>query len=145
MKLPIAHNLSVQGLSPYEVSVTQVISDGNNYVNNDNGNDNYNVVTENDRRVLAPYFNYENGSTERFFDPSSTDETGRFRVRDAREFTTKSMHRRTDSQSSGVTLLIGTRRDIDREEVITLLFDRKVFGSEHLAKEWWDKNKSRFV
>jgi hypothetical protein len=55
------------------------------------------------------------------------------------------MHRRQDTEQDGVAILEGTRRDTGRDEVITLLFDRKVFLMEERAKMWWDRNKARFL
>eukprot|EP01041_Mallomonas_annulata_P004342 gene4342-8639_t len=98
-----------------------------------------------DQRALAPYFSYERGDKSSFFDPSSTLEVGRFRVRDAREFNTKSMHRKPDTDSAAVTLLKGVRRDTGEEQVITLLFDRRFFSREERAQEWWNQNKDRFL
>jgi hypothetical protein len=89
-----------------------------------------------------------------FFDPTSTADKGRYRVRDARDFVTDSMHRKSDLVHEGVTLLCGIRKESKggsgggggnkEHEVITVLFDRAEF-SEKSAREWWLHNKDRLL
>eukprot|EP01042_Synura_sphagnicola_P001694 gene1694-1986_t len=85
-------------------------------------------------RPPPPYLSYErNGPDQRFYDPSSTADKGRFRVYDARDFDPKSMYRKPDPVCSEVTQLRGVRRDDGLELVITLLFDRSRFTEEQAS------------
>ena len=63
---------------------------------------------------------------EAFFDPSSSREKGRLRVRDARDFVPSTMRR--VAVASGVVALVGERiadiGDGGPQQVITVLFDR---------------------
>lgn len=93
-----------------------------------------------------PYERYEAGRTT-FFDKSSSDEKGRFRVRDARSFDLDSMRRkpnRDDGTDDGVMFLVGKRSNSGIEGVITVLFDRSKFNEEDASK-WWDLNRDRLI
>ncbi|CAH0366076.1 unnamed protein product [Pelagomonas calceolata] len=70
-----------------------------------------------------------------FFDPTSSEERGRKRVRDARLFEPSSMRRAV--AEDGVVLLLGELAEHPRtEHVICVLFDRSKF-SERAALQWW--------
>ena len=70
-----------------------------------------------------------------FFDPLSSAERGRKRVRDARLFEPSSMRRAV--AEDGVVLLLGELAEHPRtEHVICVLFDRGKF-SERAALAWW--------
>jgi hypothetical protein len=90
-----------------------------------------------------------------FFGSSSTSDKGRVRLQEARDFVTDSLVRKADILHDGVTLLMGVRRGKvgadssksarrNKEEIITLLFDRSEF-SERSAKEWWMTHKERLL
>jgi len=98
--------------------------------------------------------------TQTFFDrTTSTKDKGRHRVKDVRKFDTNSLRRiivnsSSDSESNddnvcGVSLLVGKRMDtkaVDAlaEEVITVVFDTKVFD-EDAAHKWWSMNKHKYL
>lgn len=131
------------------------------------GNDYFSGENDN----LEPYERYEAGKT-RFFDPSSSADKGRFRVRDAKGFAPGSMRRKphiynvnTDDENennqgekefsvkndgeggSGVTLLVGKKEadaECFKEKVITILFDKSKF-TEASARKWWREHRSIFV
>lgn len=76
-----------------------------------------------------PYERYEAGKIP-FFDPrSSSDEKGRFRVRDAREFAPNTMRRRPDDGEGGG----------DPEDGIMLLVGRKEAGAG-AGPDWGDRD-----
>ena len=69
------------------------------------------------------------------FAPTSSEERGRKRVRDARLFEPSSMRRAV--AEDGVVLLLGELAEHPRtEHVICVLFDRSKF-SERAALQWW--------
>ena len=86
-----------------------------------------------------------------FFDKSSSDERGRFRVRDASSFDPTSMRRIIGPDSDtddGIMLLVGEKCDKNgyqrREHAITILFDRRIWNEED-AEYWWRTQRHRFV
>ncbi|CAM9210041.1 unnamed protein product [Phaeothamnion confervicola] len=95
----------------------------------------------------APYLRWEVLGGP-FFDPAtSTVDKGRFRVRDARRFLPHSMRRAADALATGdgVTLLLGRRAEPPHvEQAVTVMFDRGRFN-EREAREWWGRNRGRFV
>ena len=97
-----------------------------------------------------PYQRYEAGQAP-FFDKSSSDERGRFRVRDASSFDPTSMRRIVGPDSdtdNGVMLLVGEKYDENgyrrKEYAITILFDRRKWKEEG-AERWWGTQRHRFV
>ena len=77
-----------------------------------------------------------------FFDPTSSEERGRKRVRDARLFEPSSMRRAV--AEDGVVLLLGELAEHPRtEHVICVLFDRSKF-SERAALQWWREGGGRW-
>lgn len=97
-----------------------------------------------------PYQRYEAGQAP-FFDQSSSDKRGRFRVRDASSFDPTSMRRIVgpDSETDdGVMLLVGEKYDESgyrrKEYAITILFDRRKWKEED-AEQWWRTQRHRFV
>ena len=97
-----------------------------------------------------PYQRYEAGQAP-FFDKSSSDERGRFRVLDASSFDPNSMRRIVGPDSDaddGVMLLVGRKLDGNgsqrKEYAITILFDRRKFNEED-AENWWRIQRHRFV
>lgn len=94
---------------------------------------------------LEPYEKFERGQGA-FFDRSSSEDKGRFRVRDARDYDPSSMRRKEDSDR-GISLLVGQKQgagDGSPEQAITILFDRKFFD-EDMAESWWKENRHRFL
>jgi len=94
---------------------------------------------------LEPYEKFERGQCA-FFDRSSSEDKGRFRVRDARDYDPSSMRRKEDSDR-GVSLLVGQKQgagDGSPDQAITILFDRKFFDEE-MAEAWWKENRHRFL
>eukprot|EP00562_Extubocellulus_spinifer_P025756 CAMPEP_0178666686 /NCGR_PEP_ID=MMETSP0698-20121128/30624_1 /TAXON_ID=265572 /ORGANISM="Extubocellulus spinifer, Strain CCMP396" /LENGTH=916 /DNA_ID=CAMNT_0020310093 /DNA_START=501 /DNA_END=3248 /DNA_ORIENTATION=+ len=96
------------------------------------------VAASIDQTFMEPYERYEAGQTP-FFDVSSSDERGRFRVRDASSFIPDSMRRMVGSHSDtddGIMFLVGRKNGVGEGEcAITILFDRKKF-SEDDAIDW---------
>jgi len=100
--------------------------------------------------IKEPYQRYE-ASQAPFFDKSSSDECGRFRVRDASSFDPTSM-RRVVGPDDGVMLLVGEKNDDKygtcsqrkQEYAITILFDRKKWNEEK-AEHWWREERHRFI
>lgn len=100
--------------------------------------------------IKEPYQRYE-ASQAPFFDKSSSDECGRFRVRDASSFDPTSM-RRVVGPDDGVMLLVGKKNDDKygtcsqrkQEYPITILFDRKKWNEEK-AEHWWREERHRFI
>ncbi len=97
-----------------------------------------------------PYQRYEAGQAP-FFDKSSSDERGRFRVLDASSFDPNSMRRIVGPDSDaddGVMLLVGEKWDEKdnqrKENAITILFDRRKFNEKD-AEHWWRIQRHRFV
>lgn len=106
------------------------------------------VATSIDQTFMEPYERYEAGQTP-FFDKSSSDERGRFRVRDASSFIPDSMRRMVGPHSDtddGIMLLVGRKNGVvgEGECAITILFDRKKF-SENDAIHWWEAQRHRFI
>ncbi len=100
--------------------------------------------------AFLPYQRYEYGEIA-FFDRSSSIDKGRFRVRDAREYHADSLRRiavpfDTPSSCEGVMFLVGKRKDEedDKEEVVTILFDRSLF-EEIEAVKWWKQNRDQII
>jgi hypothetical protein len=101
-----------------------------------------------------PYEHYEGGGIP-FFDRSSSDEIGRFRVRDARDFHPDSLKRVEMLLSDvipkyeGVYYLIGksidlSKYDSKKDYVVTVLFNRSRFD-EDSAKIWWKNHRSHII
>ena len=83
-----------------------------------------------------------------FFDAaSSTQDKGRLRCADAREFDSKTLFRISDRELSarGVSILKGRRREEygGQVAVITVLFDRGAF-TEGQAEQWWGENAEHY-
>jgi len=95
--------------------------------------------------------NYEFDEYVGFFDETSTAEKGKHRVNDARLFDSNSLHRQTDNNHNGVTIVLGKQRhhsDDDNntdnnDKVIVLLFDKDQFN-ELQAYKWWNENCQRY-
>ena len=105
---------------------------------------------ENFLSLKEPYQRYEAGEAP-FFDKSSSDERGRFRVRDASSFDPASMRRIVGPDSDtddGVMLLVGEKYGENgyrrKEHAITILFDRRKWKEED-AEQWWKTQRHRFV
>jgi hypothetical protein len=102
-----------------------------------------------------PYERYETGKAP-FFDKSSSNDKGRFRVRDARYFAPDSIRRIAvpwDSRgTTGIMLLVGrkytTSHDtpnlLSDEQVITVLFDRPKFDEDGACR-WWQLNRRYII
>lgn len=104
----------------------------------------------NKHKYSFPYERYDAGDVP-FFDRSSSSDRGRFRVHDAREFHTDSLRRIPvpfDSSScDGVMFLVGKKHHeekSDREDVVTILFDRSKFD-EQSASTWWKLNREQII
>lgn len=99
--------------------------------------------------IHFPYERYDIGDIP-FFDRSSSSEKGRFRVRDAREFHTDSLRRIPvpfHATHEGVMFLVGKKineENSDKEDVVTILFDRSQFD-EPSAAEWWQLHRAQII
>ena len=101
----------------------------------------------------CPYERYESGEGS-FFDRSSSDEIGRFRVRDARDFYPESLRRisvpfndNSLDSSDGIWFLVGKKMNETKsnsQNVVTILFSRSLFNEEDAA-DWWERNKSEIL
>lgn len=96
-----------------------------------------------------PYKLYERSESNFFDKETSTDEKGRFRVRDARGFLPETMRKisyQAKAGEEGVTLLVGKRNTGvgDEELVITAIFDLFHFD-EQSASQWWNSYRGRFI
>ena len=74
------------------------------------------------------------------FDPNSTENQGRYRLKDPDLF--KRVWTRRDPRSEGITHIIGIMRD-GRYGTQAIRFDRDRW-SEREAAEWWSRNSDRF-
>lgn len=111
---------------------------------------NYNENLDKLHSKQIPYEKFEKGSVP-FFDKSSSAEMGRFRVRDARDFSPESMKRKPvsgEGATDGVLLLVGRNNNEIPEKTdelaITILFDKTKF-SEKTASDWWYQHRQLFV
>ena len=128
--------------------LSSTLPSSNNTDGNDTANRNLDSISNGDgtRKGTTAALYDINNQFDHFFDPSSTSDKGRYRLHDARDYITDTMHRKKDMLHEGVTLLVGIRRGSEglnrKEEVITLLFDRSEF-SEKSARAWWLENRDR--
>ena len=104
--------------------------------------------------------------TARFFDECSSSSKGRYRVNNARyarlpnllqlsrdnffkslllcrDFDAKTLHIQPNPYDAGISFLMGKKAgEQNREQVVTILFDRNKF-SEEQALKWWTRNKGQ--
>ena len=76
------------------------------------------------------------------FDPNSTINEGRWRLRDPSDFEPDSYFRKPADE--GVSLIIGKLRGKGTAEVQAIRFDRQKFSAQQAAG-WWDRHRHRFV
>jgi len=104
-----------------------------------------------------------------FFDTTSTAEKGRFILNSARKYHSNSITRKPDMlalalagddngnrtasdasggekalmSSPGIILLCGRHKETNKENILTILFDRTVYQTEESAVTWWELNRAR--
>lgn len=76
------------------------------------------------------------------YDPNSTENEGRWRLRDPSDFEPDSYFRKPADE--GVSLVIGKLRDKGTTEVQAIRFDRQKFSAQQAAA-WWDRHRHRFT
>jgi len=73
------------------------------------------------------------------FDPNSTENEGRWRLRDPKKI---SNYRRRSSKIPGISYIIGRDMKTGKSVVQAVRFNRRLI-SEKQAAAWWEKNKHR--
>jgi len=74
------------------------------------------------------------------FDPNSTQNEGRWRLKDPKHFT---KYFRVKSKTPGITYVMGHNRKTKKVEVQAIRFNKKIMN-ERKAAQWWRRNKDRF-
>jgi len=74
------------------------------------------------------------------FDPNSTENEGRWRLKDPKFF---SRYFRLKSKTPGVSYVMGKNSKTKKVEVQAIRFDKRKIN-EKQATRWWEKNKHRF-
>lgn len=76
------------------------------------------------------------------FDPNSTRNEGRWRLKDPSQFAGK-FTRIKSKRTPGVSYLVGYNAGRKKWEVQAIRFDKRIID-ERKAALWWNKNKNRF-
>ena len=86
--------------------------------------------------------NWEIGAKRDFaFDPNSTKNEGRFRLQPPEKFDS---YFRRKSSTEGVSYVMGKDKETGKSKIQAIRFDKNKFNEDQ-AKEWFDKNKEKYV